>query len=208
MFLLVGEKTRGTVTPTGQKYCGVCDSDQEFGHVVETNYFCVFGLPLMRLERVADYHECESCHHAFGDDLDEPSHLTVVRRILVYILLGYGMHDHRDVAASICQKLTAIPFDDESLTTTMRALDNGSEDIFAFLRDQARRMNLLGKQQAVQAAFLMTHACCEIQYEDRLRINLVGNALGVSTSFVAACIETVRSHNYYGVRRVLPTQAL
>ena len=49
----------------------------------------------------------------------------------------------------------------------------------------------------------MTYVCCEMQHEDRVRINLIGDALGTSTEFVEAVMNHVRSQSYYGVRRCL-----
>ena len=71
-----------------------------------------------------------------------------------------------------------------------------------YVRSHAASMNSVGKQQVIEAAFLSTYACCELQYEDRLRINLIGNALGVGLEFVEYCIGQSRRQNYYGVRRL------
>jgi hypothetical protein len=53
----------------------------------------------------------------------------------------------------------------------------------------------------------MTYVCCEIQYEDRLRVNLIGNALGVSLEFVEYAVQKVRQNSYYGVRRLVPMKS-
>ena len=63
-------------------------------------------------------------------------------------------------------------------------------------------MNAVGKQAVIEAAFLTTYACCDLQYEDRLRINLVGNALGVGLDFVEYAIDNVRKQSYLGVKRL------
>ena len=63
-------------------------------------------------------------------------------------------------------------------------------------------MNAVGKQAVIEAAFLTTYACCDLQYEDRLRINLVGNALGVGLDFVEYAIDNVRKQSYLGIKRL------
>ena len=71
-----------------------------------------------------------------------------------------------------------------------------------YARSEARFLNAIGKQQVIEAAFLSTHACCELQYEDRLRINLIGNALGVGLEFVEYAIAQSRKKNNHGLRRL------
>ena len=66
----------------------------------------------------------------------------------------------------------------------------------------ASSMNAIGKQTVVEAAFLTTYVCCDLQFEDRLRINLIGNALGVGLEFVDYSISQIRKQGCYGVRRL------
>ncbi|MEX0941987.1 MAG: hypothetical protein WD002_05515 [Pseudomonadales bacterium] len=206
MLFVFGEKVHGAEVDAGQRDCGVCGRTTSFRRVIETNYFCIFGLRLLPIERVADYLECSQCGNAFTDASDIPAHLPIVQRGITYLLLGYGMHEHRDVAQDIGKKVTGFEFTAEELTGLIRSMDAGDEEFFESLRRSAATMNIRGKEQVIAAAFLMTHASCEIQYEDRLRINLMGNALGLSLAFVGECIEHVRRKGYFGVRRILQTQ--
>ncbi|MEK9872100.1 MAG: hypothetical protein VW831_20455, partial [Gammaproteobacteria bacterium] len=59
----------------------------------------------------------------------------------------------------------------------------------------------------IEAAFLTTYICCDLQYEDRLRINLMGNAMDVGLEFVEYAIRQTRKTNYYGVRRLAKAEA-
>ena len=124
--------------------------------------------------------------------------------MLVYIQLGYGMIEHRDLVQDICIKISGFEFLESEIIEHSRRVGGG--DALDYLKIGVPGLNLQGKQQILEAAFLITHACCEIQYEDRLRINLMGNALGVSLEFVNSVIDHVHAHGCYGVRRILPTQ--
>jgi len=84
----------------------------------------------------------------------------------------------------------------------MGALDRQELNLEQELSELAATTNDLGKYIIIQAAFLMTHMCCEPQREDRIRINLMGTALGVGLEFVHGAIEDVRSQHYYGLRRL------
>ena len=75
------------------------------------------------------------------------------------------------------------------------------QDVLKLIGAAASTMNARAKFQVIEAAFLSTHVCCEMQHEDRLRINIIGNTLGVSITFVETAIQNVRANNYYKVRR-------
>lgn len=206
MLFLFGERIHSHSEAIGEKTCSACSSVQQFSRVAETNYFCMFGLRLLPIERIADYWRCEKCRNSFAaNDLTQPSQVPLLKQVLTYIMLGYGMHEHAEIAQEICMKVTGFAFEDHEVREQMRALDAGKIDVFETLKKSAHMMNTPGKRQVVEGAFLMTHASCEIQHEDRVRINLIGNALGLPLEFIENAIEHVRSRGYYGVRRLLPT---
>lgn len=215
MFFLFGERIHSDSKNVGKKDCGVCGKQQPFSQVVETRYFCLFGIRLLPIEKSANYLLCNQCNNAFpleleeatrGDPAQQPTQLALIKRVLVYIQLGYAMHARRDVVQDICIKVTGFEFQAEEISQQMQDLDSAKVDLFDSLRSSASSLNLQGKQQVIEAAFLITYACCEIQYEDRLRINLIGNAMDVSIEFISSVIEHVHSQGCYGVRRILPSQ--
>ncbi len=207
MLFLFGERVHSHSEGIGERNCCVCKEPQQFSRVVETNYFCVFGLRLLPIERIANYWRCENCRNSFVENqLDQPSQIPVIKQVITYIMMGYGMQEHREVAREICMKVTGFEFAADELRQLMRLLDAGKVNILEILKETACTINTHGKRQVIEGAFLMTHASCEIQHEDRVRINLIGNALGLPLEFIEAAIEHVRGQGYYGVRRLLPTQ--
>ncbi|MCB1646282.1 MAG: zinc-ribbon domain-containing protein [Pseudomonadales bacterium] len=207
MLILIGERTRGKATPSGTRLCHFCNSTQSFSHVTETSYFCLFGVPLLPIEKLSDYHLCEQCGSAYEQLTSElPAHTEPVRAVTAYILAGYGMQHHPELAREVAFKISGSELSERQLRQLMNGFETDQTDVFRMLRAAACHMNVDGRLKVVEAAFLMTHACCEIQYEDRLRVNLIGNSLGFSLHDVETAIEKVRLAAYFGVRRVLPTQ--
>jgi len=204
--MLISERLHSRSTAIGQKYCIICAEQQGFSQVVETNYFCLFGLRLLRLETFADFQRCDRCETAFQNgDLTEPALTEVTHWVLAYLWSGYGMSHRFDLAAEIGHKVTGRDFSEQRMQDCMGRLALG--DIHDMLHERALHLNLRGKLQLIAVAFLATHACCEIQHEDRLRINLIGTALGISLEAVEAAIQGVRQQGYYGVQRQLSTQS-
>jgi len=207
MLFFIGEQTVTRIVDEGIFACPVCAKEQPYQRFVETSYFTLLSIRLLPLRNLADYHQCGSCGNAFHpSELNEPAYQKGVRRVLEYIIVGYDMSDHQDSAQEIFLKLCDRPFKQEEIDREISIIEKGEEDVFSFLKKLAFRVNVRGKQQIIEAAFLMTYACCEIQHDDRLRINMMGSALGVSLAFVEAVINRVRSQSYYGVRRNLIVQ--
>lgn len=203
MLFLVGEKVRSTARPLGEHRCAVCKAPQPFGLHEESMWFSLFTIPLLPLEKIAAYWRCENCLSAYQpNQLDEPSCVPLVRRVSLYLLLGYNQHDHIGVADDICQRVTGFGIEAEQSRELVREIAAGRLDMVAQVEALAHQLNIKGKQQVLEAAFLATYVCCDLQYEDRLRINLMGNALGVGLEFVEFAISQVRKQGYYGIRRL------
>jgi len=203
MIFLFGERTRAATRPVGNHMCVNCGSDQAFAEHNESNWFSVFGIPLLNIEDTALFWRCEHCLVSYvPNQLDVPSAVPLLKKLVLYILLGYEQHDQVGLASEISLKLTNTSFDEDEIRLVINEIQSGGVDMVAEVRAAGTHINTSGKQQIIEAAFLSTHACCELQYEDRLRINLIGNALEVGLEFVEYAIAAARQQNYYGIRRL------
>lgn len=216
MFFLFGERIHSQATAAGERRCGVCRAARAFSRVKETNYFCVFGLRLLPVETFADYLRCETCGMAFALDQRTPADNEApllpafyqpVKQVIAYLLLGFGMRQQVELAREVAEKLGVSRYSTTELNELIKQVDIERLDILETLKARASSLDIGGKQRIIQAAFLVTHACCEMQHEDRLRINLMANALGESLEFVEATIQQARQAGYYGVRRLLPARS-
>lgn len=203
MLFLFGERLRSKATPVGEHRCSVCQSDQPFTEQNENLWFALFGIPLLPFEDKARYWRCENCLAAYDRNaLGEPSHVPLVKRVIAYLLMGYRQDQHRRIAGEICLKITGFDFEGTEFDRVTREIGAGKLDMVEIVRRTAPTLNAIGKQQVLEAAFLATYICCDLQYEDRLRINLMGNAMDVGLEFVEYAIAQTRKQNYYGVRRL------
>lgn len=134
--------------------------------------------------------------------------MPVLRRVVAYLMLGYGMSQHRDKAKEVVEEVSATACDDQTIKKEIRDLEAGnfgvaSENIQDYLKDKGYEINLKGKLQIIEGAFLMTYVCCEMEFEDRLRINLIANVLGLALEDVEAVIGSIRQKHYLGITRLV-----
>lgn len=203
MLFVFGEKVKVSREPLGDKSCKVCGSMQGFTACTESLWFSLFGLALLRIEQLADYWCCQRCDSAYvPGDLEQPSQVPIVKRVIVYLLNGYGHADQSAMASEVCLKLSGCELSREEFRAISGDLRSARLDMVEQIRQATTHLNNHGKQQVIQAAFLTTYLCCDLQYEDRLRINLMGNALGVGLEFVEYAVQETRRQNYYGVHRL------
>ncbi|MAI41637.1 MAG: zinc-ribbon domain-containing protein [Candidatus Azotimanducaceae bacterium] len=204
MFLLFGEVVRINRRLEGMRACDSCGRSKQFFHVTEVNYFSFFAIPLFPISKVADYFLCGGCDTSYASEGQQlPSHIASVKNVITYILVGYGMAGEVGRMDQIASAIIGESFSVEEIKNISYLISK--EDIFELLGRAASTMNPKAKSGVIEAAFLSTYLCCEMQYEDRLRINLMGNVLGLPLPFVEAAIENVRSNNYYGVQRLIVT---
>ena len=204
MFILFGSQVRGHSEPGGEYDCAVCGRRQTFSHVVEREFFTLFGIPLLQINTIADYLACDACSNSYSRGaMEEPSQIAVIRRVVAYIAVGYGTWDRFDTMADIFMKVTGRELDEAGFRADVRGVTNGEIDVHKLVGKLSANVNAHGKQQVIEAAFLATYASCELEYEDRLRVNLIGSSLGTSLEYVDSVINYVRSQGYYGVRRLL-----
>ncbi|MDA0979046.1 MAG: hypothetical protein O3B72_10830 [Proteobacteria bacterium] len=203
MIFIFGEKIRTRSESVGDKPCAVCQSTRAFTEQHESLWFCLFGLPIAPIEKTAAYWRCEHCLTAYHcNDSSQPSHITVLKQLIVYLLMGYHQEDHPAVASEICLKISGFEISETEFQQIMAGIARGDMEMVEAVRHLAPVVNAVGKQQVLEAVFLTTYICCDLEYEDRLRINLIGNALGVGLEFVEYAISQTRKQNYYGVRRL------
>ena len=207
VFMIFGEKVYSESHEIGRHNCGVCSKERLFHKIIETNYFCLFLFRLLPIEKIANYMQCEYCNNAFsGGQTRIPTQIQPVKEVLSYVLLGYGMQKHQDLIQDICLKVCKFEFSYEEVLVENKGVIAAEIDIYDYLKNVRNDLNTRGKQEIIEAVFLVTHACCEIQYEDRLRINLIGNAIGLSLEFINSVVDHVHAQGCYGVRRIIPTR--
>ncbi len=204
MFFFFGEKIRIRSIDEGQFACVICGKQQRYTRFQEHNYFTIFSFAIAPLAIIADYCQCSVCGSAYiPGHYDKPACVEPLRRVLVYIMLGYGLDQYPDTVTELHHALAHLPIDEKDIRTEIAEINSAGEDIFEYVKKFAYHQNIQGKQKIIEAAFLMTYVACEIEYEDRLRVNLIANALGVGPEFTQYVINKVRAEGYYGIKRRL-----
>ena len=152
MIFLFGERTRTRSAPVGERRCAVCQSNETFSEQSESTWFTMFAIPLLPIEQTARYERCERCLTAYQKGhYDLPSAVPLVKRLAVYLLLGYHQGSHLKLASEICLKVTGFELTDDESRALAAEISTGATDMVEAVKVVAPHTNAIGKQQIVEA---------------------------------------------------------
>lgn len=200
MLFLLGEKTVASTENLGEFNCPICDTNKNLFRVIEKNYFTLFFIRILPLGTTADYNQCEECGHTYsGLDADVPLYFETVQSVLAYLLAGYGLSHGIGVSQKIFEAITGKEVSATEIQHHIKRINQGSS-LFEQLKSSVDKLSWLDKSLIIEAAYLLVYAARPIEYEERLQINLVGNALGVCLEAVNAIVNNLGAMQYKGIQ--------
>lgn len=202
MLFLLGEKTIPSTENLGEFCCPICDTNKNLIRIVEKNYFTLFFIRILPLGTLADYNQCEGCGHTYsGLDASTPLYFEPVQSVLAYLLAGYGLSHGVGVSQKIFKAITGKEVSAAKIQSHINSINKGY-DLAEQLKSNVDKLSWLDKSLIIEAAYLLVYAARPIEYEERLQINLIGNALGVSLETVNAIVKNLSAMQYRGVQAI------
>jgi hypothetical protein len=80
-LIIFGTRMREKELGTGKFYCPNCGRERRYKHKRADKYFALYFIPLLPIESMGEFIECQSCHQKFSPDLRKkkaPSGLDLV----------------------------------------------------------------------------------------------------------------------------------
>ena len=199
MLFLLGEKTIPSTEDLGEFNCPICDTPQTLVRVIEKNYFTIFFIRILPLGTTADYNLCNGCGHTYNSlDANTPLYFETVQSVLAYLLAGYGLNHGISVSQKIFEVITGKDVSASTIQEHINQINHGSS-LFEQLKCNVDKLSWLDKSLIIEAAYLLVYAARPVEYEERLQINLIGNALGVCLETVNAIVKNLASEQYRGI---------
>lgn len=199
MLFLLGEKTIASTENLGEFNCPICDTQKHLLRVIEKNYFTIFFIRILPLGITADYNQCDGCGHTYSAiDAKAPLYFETLQSVLAYLLAGYGLNHGIEVSQKIFKAITGKEVSTTEIQDHINRINQGSS-LFEQLKTSVNKLSWLDKSLIIEAAYLLVYAARPIEYEERLQINLVGNALGVCLEAVNAIVKNLRAEQYRGI---------
>jgi tellurite resistance protein len=200
--------TRGvTTTPeSGQFFCPTCGSGATFRWRRVRRFFTLYFIPVIPLDRLGEYIECQGCRGTFQIgvlEFDpakaagevEAQYQTGVRRVMIAMLLADGVIEDSEVAAirSIFHELTGRDLGEAVVRQEIAEIQGSGAEVKQVLAGLAGMLNDHGKEKVIEAAYLVASADGEFHESEQALIVQVADVLGVSKAHLKGLLTTLAS---------------
>ncbi len=206
MIFLWGTKGVTKTEATGQFYCPSCLETTQYSLKSVRKWFTVYFVPVIPLEKVVDYVECQNCKETYKRQVleaDKPDEklLSEFRRtalgIMVSMLLVDGHIDEEEITMvqSIYNQLTKKPIPRDALLGVVNSIKSSKPDVLSTLHKMSWSLNDEGKEIILKAAFYVAMADGHLRDEEKRYLISIGKALQMSDSHIKGVILTLMSRD-------------
>lgn len=208
MVLLIIFGTRG-VTYTiaqGRFRCPSCASERSFDHKRVRRFFTLYFIPLIPLDTLGEYVECEHCRDTF-----DPRVLTIdpeknenelvaevapaVKRVMVMVMLADGHVDDEELETirQVYEKVAKRPIDRAEIDAEIRLVKHDRRGIRQYLASIVGKLNDPGKELVVKSAFFVAAADGKFTDEESAFLAELAGALEMSPSHFEGVVDDLMS---------------
>jgi len=205
MLALIIYGTRG-ITSTlerGRFYCPSCGPKCSYCHRQVRRYFTLYFIPIIPLDQLGNYIECQSCRATYKRDvLDydpeaereeaEAEFRTVMRRVMVDMMMADGVIDEEELKtlATIYEQVAEKPFSKRRLQQELDRLEQeGEAGTVAYLKGAGAYLNHNGKVLVLRAALAVAAADGDFQEEEQALVGQYATALGITDKQFRALVD-------------------
>lgn len=178
----------------GQFHCPSCESTN-YSHKRVRRFFTLYWIPVIPLDLLGEYIECDACRGTFNDAVLEynPSAgkaefeaewQRVMRRVLILMMLADGVVEEEEIVAiqEVYAKLAGDDLDRDRIENEMHRARTDKTSLKDYLAQVASTLNDNGKELVVRAALMVAAADGDIADEEMAMLVELGNALEIPPS--------------------------
>lgn len=203
-FVIFGTKGVTRTADRGRFFCPRCGSEQDYEHKRVRRFFTLFFIPLIPLDRVGEYVECESCKGTFeprvlsfdpGEELRsvEAEFQKATRELLVLMLLADGRIESSEVRmiCDIYPRVTGTEITEDAVQGEVFRLSDLEPDVPTLMAPYRGVLNDEGREAVVKAALLVALADGEMDRSEARLLDQVAEALGMTSAHYEGVLSSV-----------------
>ncbi|QDT38202.1 TerB family tellurite resistance protein [Stratiformator vulcanicus] len=185
-----------TTKDTGDFFCPECNADATYRHRKVRNFFTLYFIPLIPLNELGTFVECDHCKNGFREEVLEldprraavqfvATYQEAMKSVMVEMMRADGEIDADEISTiqKIYRKLTG-----QELTPDDVLSHEPSESFLEELEAIAPQMNNEGKEKVIKAAYYVAAADGVFADEERDFIVEVADAIDMSRAHLKGVI--------------------
>jgi uncharacterized tellurite resistance protein B-like protein len=195
--------TRGvTTTPErGSFHCPECEG-QQFRRRRVRRFFTLYFIPVIPLDKLGEYIECESCRSTYKDSvLDykpgagadinvEAEFLIGIKRTMALMVIADGQvdDDEIEVMRKVFAKVAGREVSEDDIRAEVLEARADGLEVGAYLKDMAPFLNGDGKEMIIKAAFMVAAADGHFDDSEMALLASAAKALDMSSAHLKGII--------------------
>lgn len=187
---------------SGEFFCPGCQESRDYVHRRVRRFFTLYFVPLVPLDVLGEYVECQHCHDTYKLDIlalgpagsdrhVEAEFQTAVKRVMVLVMMADGHIDPQEIE-TIQLVLGKLVEREVTRAEVDREIERARTDalgIRAYVESVAPRLNDSGKETVVKAAYFVAAADGRIADEETALLAELATALEMSPARFKSIVD-------------------
>lgn len=186
----------------GDFSCPACQQRRSYHHRRVRRFFTLYFIPLVPLDLLGEYVECDVCASTFNPDVKhfDPAgeaqafaaeYQYAIKRVMVLMMMADGVIDDAEVGviADIYQAITGSPLTEAGVRSEISEAEAAGSSVAHYLGSMQGKLNHNGKSEVVRAAFMVAAADGVIHDDETALLTQIGDALGLSKNEMRLIID-------------------
>ncbi|GAP61722.1 hypothetical protein ARMA_0145 [Ardenticatena maritima] len=203
-FILFGTRGVTTTKASGDFFCPACESRQPYKHQIVRRYFTLYFIPLLPLETLGEYIECQTCKGTYklnvlNYDPDQAAKrfwqkFQQVTRDVLFLMARTNDRIYLEQIRTICafsEHALGLSSTPQETQREILAMETSPRAVVDALTEIATDLNDKGKELILRGAFLVALADGDLSEEEMKFITAIGLALQMSQYHVRAVLDEV-----------------
>lgn len=200
-FIIYGTRGITFTKEDGMFHCPSCKSSQGYRFRVVRRFFTLFFIPLIPLDKVGEYIECDRCSDTFyprvldqvlPDDKFKAVYEEVMQNTLIKMMLADGKIEDTEkyMVLSILNKFGSSEIQIDALEGMIAKSRNDFRTIDDYLKQIKASLNENGKELIVRSAILVSMADGDMDRSERSLILRIAKILEFSINRTNELIDS------------------
>ncbi|MCB1098621.1 MAG: TerB family tellurite resistance protein [Verrucomicrobiae bacterium] len=205
--------TRGVTTSpeSGSFHCPSCGLGSPFKWKRVRNFFTLYFIPLIPLNKIGEYIECQRCKGTYNTEIlsydpqkhaleIEAQYQTTMRQVMISMLLADGTVDNAEIRElqAIFAEMTGRQLDDTSLRQEISQIQSQGGNAIQSLTAVAGVLNDHGKEKVIEGAYRIAAADGTVAPEEQQLLGKIAEMLGLSAAHFKGLMATLMSGERIG----------
>ena len=205
MFFIAGTKGVTSVAGSGMFYCPECGTKTKYQHKQVRRAATVFFVPVVNLDMLGEYIECQSCMNTFKMEVlkydpteaerqFQAMYLEAVKRVMTMMMLADGKieHDELTTIRGIFNEIAGHELPIDELENEIEDCNNNPTTMKEYLKTIGPMLNDNGKETIIKAAYYISVSDGELVDDEIKVLKQISRHLDISSAHLNGILAQLK----------------